>query len=73
MPELLLEPGRSIVGPAGTTLYTVGSIKQSLSVEIKIPKLPYNLEIRDVKTSQQGLTVSATAANVPLSGGRAGS
>ncbi len=29
MPELLLEPGRSIVGPAGTTLYTVGSIKQS--------------------------------------------
>jgi diaminopimelate decarboxylase len=29
MPELLLEPGRSIVGPAGTTLYTVGSIKRS--------------------------------------------
>ena len=29
IPELLLEPGRSIVGPAGTTLYTVGSIKRS--------------------------------------------
>ena len=29
MPELVLEPGRSIVGPAGTTLYTVGSIKRS--------------------------------------------
>jgi diaminopimelate decarboxylase len=29
MPELLIEPGRSIVGPAGTTLYTVGSIKRS--------------------------------------------
>jgi diaminopimelate decarboxylase len=27
MPELILEPGRSIVGPAGVTLYTVGSIK----------------------------------------------
>ena len=29
MPELLIEPGRSIVGPAGTTLYRVGAIKTS--------------------------------------------
>ncbi len=28
VPELLLEPGRSIAGPAGTTLYTVGNIKR---------------------------------------------
>ncbi|MFW6007086.1 MAG: diaminopimelate decarboxylase, partial [Halanaerobiales bacterium] len=28
LPELIVEPGRSIIGPAGTTLYTVGSIKQ---------------------------------------------
>jgi diaminopimelate decarboxylase len=28
MPELVIEPGRSIVGPAGTTLYRVGAIKQ---------------------------------------------
>jgi diaminopimelate decarboxylase len=27
LPRLLLEPGRSIVGEAGTTLYTVGTIK----------------------------------------------
>lgn len=27
MPEIWIEPGRSIVGDAGTTLYTVGSIK----------------------------------------------
>lgn len=27
VPRLLLEPGRSIVGEAGTTLYTVGSVK----------------------------------------------
>lgn len=27
MPKLILEPGRSIVGPAGTTLYTVGPVK----------------------------------------------
>jgi diaminopimelate decarboxylase len=28
MPELVLEPGRSIVGPAGTTLYRVGAVKR---------------------------------------------
>ncbi len=28
LPALLLEPGRSIVGSAGTSLYTVGSIKE---------------------------------------------
>ena len=28
LPYLLLEPGRSIVGPAGVTLYTVGSVKE---------------------------------------------
>ncbi len=27
-PYILLEPGRSIVGPAGITLYTVGSVKE---------------------------------------------
>lgn len=28
VPKIILEPGRSIVGEAGTTLYTVGSIKE---------------------------------------------
>jgi len=27
-PRILVEPGRAIIGPAGTTLYTVGSIKE---------------------------------------------
>jgi len=27
VPKIIVEPGRSIVGPAGTTLYTVGAIK----------------------------------------------
>lgn len=27
MPKIIVEPGRSIVGPTGTTLYTIGSIK----------------------------------------------
>lgn len=28
LPKLIVEPGRSIVGPAGITLYTIGSIKE---------------------------------------------
>lgn len=28
IPKVIIEPGRSIVGPAGTTLYSVGSIKE---------------------------------------------
>ncbi|MEM1483372.1 diaminopimelate decarboxylase [Oscillospiraceae bacterium PP1C4] len=28
MPRIIIEPGRSIVGPAGITLYTVGSVKE---------------------------------------------
>ena len=28
MPEIHMEPGRSIVGAAGMTLYTVGSVKR---------------------------------------------
>jgi diaminopimelate decarboxylase len=35
LPRLLVEPGRSIVGEAGTTLYTVGTIK-----EVPIPDPP---------------------------------
>ena len=27
LPEIWIEPGRSIVGDAGTTIYTVGSVK----------------------------------------------
>ncbi len=29
MPQLVLEPGRSVVGPAGVTLYEVGVVKQA--------------------------------------------
>jgi diaminopimelate decarboxylase len=34
LPRLLVEPGRSIVGAAGVTLYTVGSVKELPSGEI---------------------------------------
>jgi diaminopimelate decarboxylase len=29
LPELILEPGRSIAGPSGVTLYTVGAVKRT--------------------------------------------
>jgi hypothetical protein len=48
----------------------IGSIKQSLSVDVKIPPLPYNLRVSGVKAAPQGLTVSGVAVNVPLSNGR---
>ena len=28
VPKIIVEPGRSIVGPAGTTLYTIGATKE---------------------------------------------
>jgi hypothetical protein len=49
----------------------VGSIKQSLSIDVKIPPLPYDLQLRTVEATPQGLTVTAVAEKVPLSG-RAG-
>jgi hypothetical protein len=46
----------------------IGRIKQSLSIDVKIPPLPYNLQLRTVRANPQGLTVTALAVNVPLSG-----
>jgi DUF2993 family protein len=46
----------------------IGRIKQSLSIDVKIPPLPYNLQLRTVRATPQGLTVTAVAVNVPLSG-----
>ena len=35
-PELVLEPGRSVVGTAGVTVYTVGSVKESAAGVIHV-------------------------------------
>jgi len=35
-PRLMIEPGRAIIGEAGTTLYTIGAIKQ-----VSIPEAPF--------------------------------
>ena len=36
LPQVILEPGRSLVGRAGTTLYTVGSVKRVASSTIYV-------------------------------------
>jgi hypothetical protein len=46
----------------------IGAIKQDLSVDVRIPPLPYDLQVRSVKAAPQGLTVTAYAVHVPLSG-----
>jgi hypothetical protein len=45
----------------------IGSIKQDLSVDVRIPRLPYGIQVRSVKAAPAGLTVSGDATNVPLS------
>jgi hypothetical protein len=40
----------------------------AITGQIKIPALPYNLRVQSVQTAPSGLTVTAVALNVPLSG-----
>jgi len=47
----------------------IGTIEQSLSIDIRIPPLPYHLVVKDVQAGQKGVTVTATSTNVPIFGG----
>ncbi|GAA5177750.1 DUF2993 domain-containing protein [Rugosimonospora acidiphila] len=49
----------------------LGSLEQQLSFNVKIPPLPYHLKIQNVQAKQAGVTITATAANVPLNSGGA--
>jgi cytoskeletal protein RodZ len=44
----------------------IGSLKTALSVDIKIPPLPYNLKIRSVQSTVEGIVVTGYAQNVAL-------
>ncbi|MEN3310635.1 MAG: hypothetical protein V7603_6837 [Micromonosporaceae bacterium] len=44
----------------------IGSLKTALSVDLKIPALPYNLKIRSVQSTVEGIVVTAFAQNVAL-------
>jgi diaminopimelate decarboxylase len=62
VPDVALEPGRSIVGPAGVTLYRVEVVKP---LEVTVPQPPYDPE-RD-GPSRDG--VMATRTYVSVDGG----
>jgi hypothetical protein len=51
--------------PPGLTSI-IGSLKTALSVDIKIPPLPYNLKIRSVQSTVDGIVVTGYAQNVAL-------
>lgn len=46
----------------------LGSLKEELSFSVKIPPLPYHLKIKSVQARPEGVTITATATNVPLAG-----
>ncbi|GIH12351.1 LmeA family phospholipid-binding protein [Rugosimonospora africana] len=46
----------------------LGSLKEQLSFTVKIPPLPYHLKIKSVQAKPEGVTITATATNVPLGG-----
>lgn len=66
MPKVLFEPGRSIAGPAGTTLYTVGPVK-------KIPGVRTYVAVDggmgdNPRPALYGAEYEACIANRPLDG-----
>jgi len=46
-------------------------VKQSLTIQVKLPKLPYNLQVTKLETGPAGLRVTAVATKVVLSGNSA--
>ncbi|PJI07747.1 MULTISPECIES: diaminopimelate decarboxylase [Clostridium] len=73
LPKLIIEPGRSIIGNAGTTIYTVGSIKEipgirkyvsvdggmTDNIRPSLYKAEYECEIADkFRNSKETVTVS---------------
>lgn len=62
MPHLAVEPGRSIIGPAGVTLYTVGTIKD---VVVSLDDAPEKTAVRRYVSGEQ----SAVRRYVSVDGG----
>lgn len=46
----------------------LGGITQQLSFVVKIPPLPYHLKVRSVQARPEGVTITASANGVPISG-----
>jgi hypothetical protein len=46
----------------------VGPLTQQLAFAVPLPPLPYHLKLTNVRAEPAGVTVTATAANVPIAG-----
>jgi hypothetical protein len=46
----------------------LGGIKQQLSFTVRIPPLPYHLKVQSVQARPEGVTITAVATGVPISG-----
>jgi diaminopimelate decarboxylase len=64
LPKLLVEPGRSIVGEAGTTLYTVGTIKDVPGIRKYVAVDGGMMD--NVRTAMYEAKYEAIVANKPL-------
>lgn len=74
--ELTVRDGRVLIGFDNLTADGVGQIPgaqelingyaRQLALELALPELPFQLQVRDVKAQPDGLAVSAVAQNVPL-------
>lgn len=62
LPELFVEPGRSIVATAGMTLYTVGSIKQIAEIQKTYVSVDGGMG-DNIRPALYGATYSAVVAN----------
>lgn len=47
----------------------IGTLKNALSVDLRIPALPYNIKITNVQTTTDGIVVNGDARNVTLAAG----
>ncbi|SDY08047.1 Protein of unknown function [Micromonospora pattaloongensis] len=52
--------------PAAQAL--VNAYAQQISVAVPLPKLPFRLDVREVRPTPDGLAVTATATDVPING-----
>lgn len=77
LPKILMEPGRSIVGPSGITLYTVGSVKEIKNIRTYVAidggmgdnpryalyKAPYDAVIANKADKERNMLVTIAGRN----------
>ncbi|GAB2461942.1 diaminopimelate decarboxylase [Conyzicola lurida] len=69
VPVIAIEPGRSIVGPSTTTLYTVGTIKDVLVTDDTVPELVEGRELVEGQGASTGSATGSVRKYVSVDGG----